>query len=228
LSNLLKFILPTAESMTISETRSTKQDILDFLLKHGQAKAVQLAESLQISPQAVRRHLKDLEAEGLIKHQAQQEGKGRPNFFYGLSRAGRDRFPNRHGDFAVSFLDTLVETAGEEQVKVILQRQWQKKAAEYRDRLGEGSLADRLAKLVSLRQAEGYMAEVKPTDEEGHVAFLLMEHHCAIAEVAESFPVVCGNELEMFEAILPDCKVERTQWINEGEHQCGYLIQGLT
>ncbi len=211
--------------MAISETRSTKQDILDFLLKHGQAKAVQLAESLQISPQAIRRHLKDLEAEGLIQHQAHQEGKGRPNFFYGLSRAGRDRLPNRHGDFAVSFLDALVETAGEEQVKVILQKQWQKKAAEYRDRLGDGNLAQRLSKLVSLRQAEGYMAEVQPVAEQSQEGFLLMEHHCAIAEVAESFPVVCGNELEMFEAILPDCTVERTQWINEGEHQCGYLIQ---
>ncbi|OKH16921.1 iron-sulfur cluster biosynthesis transcriptional regulator SufR [[Limnothrix rosea] IAM M-220] len=214
--------------MTISETRSTKQDILDFLLKHGQAKAVQLAESLHISPQAVRRHLKDLETEGLIKHQAYQEGKGRPNFFYGLSRAGRDRLPNRHGDFAVSFLDALVETAGEEQVKAVLQKQWQKKAAEYRDHLGDGTLAQRLARLVSLRQAEGYMAEIQPVTEDSQGEFLLMEHHCAIAEVAESFPVVCGNELEMFEAILPDCKVERTQWINEGEHRCGYLIQSQT
>ncbi|AFY36604.1 transcriptional regulator [[Leptolyngbya] sp. PCC 7376] len=211
--------------MTISETRSTKQDILNHLLKHGQVKAVQLAESLQISPQAVRRHLKDLESEGLIEHKAQRAGKGRPNFFYGLSRAGRDRFPNRHGDFAVSFLDAVVETAGEEQVEIILRRQWQKKAQEYRDRLGDGTLAQRLKKLVGLRQAEGYMAEIKPAEEHGRQGFFLMEHHCAIAEVAESFPVVCGNELEMFEAILPDCKVERTQWINEGEHQCGYVIQ---
>ena len=211
--------------MAISETRSTKQDILDFLLKHGQAKAIQLAESLEISPQAVRRHLKDLEAEGLIQHHAEQQGKGRPNYFYGLSRAGRDRLPNRHGDFAVSFLDALVETAGEEQVKVVLQKQWQKKAVAYRDRLGEGTLSERLTKLVGLRQAEGYMAEVKPAADYGNNVFLLMEHHCAIAEVAESFPAVCGNELEMFEEILPDCKIERTQWINEGEHQCGYLIQ---
>lgn len=211
--------------MAISETRSTKQDILDFLLKHGPAKATQLAKSLTISPQAVRRHLKDLESEGLIQHHSEQQGKGRPNHFYVLSKAGRDRLPNRHGDFAVSFLDALVETAGEEQVKVILQKQWQKKARDYRDRLGEGTLSERLATLVSLRQAEGYMAEVKPAEDYGKNGFLLMEHHCAIAEVAESFPVVCGNELEMFEEILPDCKVERTQWINEGEHQCGYIIQ---
>ena len=210
--------------MAISETRSTKQDILDYLLKHGQAKALQLAESLQISPQAIRRHLKDLEADGLIEHQAQQEGMGRPNYLYGLSRAGRDHFPHRYSDFAMSFLDAVVETAGQEQVEVILKKQWQKKAADYRDHLGSGSLSERLEKLVSLRQAEGYMAEVTPAETHGKEGFLLMEHHCAIAEVAESFPIVCGNELEMFEEILPDCQVERTQWINEGEHQCGYII----
>lgn len=211
--------------MTISETRSTKQDILDYLLKYGQAKAIQLAESLHISPQAVRRHLKDLESEGLIAHRAQQEGMGRPNYFYELSKAGRNKFPNRYSDFAVSFLDVMVETAGKDQVEEILRKQWQKKAADYRDRLGQGSLLDRLAQLVDLRKEEGYMAEVTPAEQHGKEGFLLMEHHCAIAEVAESFPVVCGNELEMFESILPDCTVERTQWINEGEHQCGYIIQ---
>ncbi|MGB2924216.1 MAG: iron-sulfur cluster biosynthesis transcriptional regulator SufR [Limnothrix sp.] len=211
--------------MSISETRSTKQDILDYLLKHGQGKAVQLAESLQISPQAVRRHLKDLESDGLIEHRAQQEGMGRPHYFYALSRKGRNQFPNHYSGFAVSFLDAMVETAGKDQVEEILRKQWQKKAVDYRDRLGQGSLLERLAQLVNLRKEEGYMAEVTPAEQHGKEGFLLMEHHCAIAEVAESFPVVCGNELEMFEAILPDCTVERTQWINEGEHQCGYIIQ---
>ena len=55
--------------------------------------------------------------------------------------------------------------------------------------------------------------------------FLFLEHNCAISNVAESFPSVCGHELEMFAAVLPDCTVERTQWIINGEHRCGYLVQ---
>ncbi|MGB5772809.1 MAG: iron-sulfur cluster biosynthesis transcriptional regulator SufR, partial [Crocosphaera sp.] len=55
--------------------------------------------------------------------------------------------------------------------------------------------------------------------------YILAEHHCAISEVAESYPTVCGHELEMFAAILPDCTIERTHWINQGEHNCGYLIK---
>jgi DeoR family suf operon transcriptional repressor len=212
--------------MTTTPQTSTKQDILQHLLKQDRATAQELAEALEISPQATRRHLKDLEAENLIEHESLQMGMGRPQHCYKLSRKGRDRFPHRYSEFTVSFLDTLVETVGEEQVGEVLRKQWERKAQVYRDRLGNGSLRDRVAKLVKLRQDEGYMAEVHPVESDTHnEQFLFTEHNCAISEVAESFPTVCGHELEMFAAILPDCTVERTNWLNNGEHRCGYLIR---
>lgn len=212
--------------MGTTQQHSTKQDILQYLLEQGQATAQDLAESLDISPQAVRRHLKDLETEELIEYQTVQAGMGRPQHVYRLSRKGRDRFPHSHGKFAVSLLDTLAETMGYDQVNSILRKQWERKAMEYRLRLGTGSLGDRVANLVDLRKSEGYMAEWYPVDTEG-ARFILTEHNCAIADVAESFPSVCGHELEMFAAVLPDCTVERTHWMNNGEHRCGYLITPL-
>ncbi len=224
-----KCALPSiALHMTTTQHTSTKQDILQFLLKHGQATAQTLADALDISPQAVRRHLKDLEADALIVHQSVQEGTGRPTHVYELSQTGRAQFPANYDRFALSLLDTLAETVGEEGVGSILRKQWQRKALEYRQQLGKGSLRDRVERLASLRRAEGYMAEWYPveTSKPGATAqFMLTEHHCAIFSVAESFPSVCGHELEMFAAALPDCVVERTHWINEGEHRCGYLIQ---
>jgi len=208
--------------MTTLEQSSTKQSILECLLKRGQATAQQLAGALEISPQATRRHLKELDSDGLVQYRTVQTGTGRPQHVYYLSREGRDRFPDRHGEFAVSFLDALAETAGTEQVAAVLQKQWERKAAEYRKRIGEGSMRDRVERLVTLRREEGYMAEWHPVEAGG---FLLAEFNCAIADVAESYPMVCGHELEMFGAILPDCEVERTQWLNNGEHRCGYLIR---
>jgi DeoR family suf operon transcriptional repressor len=215
--------------MTAAQQPSTKQDILHHLLKQGHATAQELAEQLDISPQATRKHLKDLEEEGLIEHQAIQAGMGRPNHIYKLSRKGRDQLPDRYDDFAVSLLDTLAETVGKEQVSKILQKQWQRKALEYRDRVGTGSLQERVAKLVELRQAEGYMAEWHNVDPEASTdvapRFVITEYHCAISHIAESFPSVCGHELEMFSIALQGCKVERTHWLVNGEHRCGYLIQ---
>ncbi|UKO99271.1 iron-sulfur cluster biosynthesis transcriptional regulator SufR [Nostoc sp. UHCC 0870] len=219
--------------MATTQQSSTKQEILEYLLKHSQATAFDLAEMLDVSPQAIRRHLKDLEAEELIVYSTTvQAGMGRPQHIYQLSRQGRDRLhksaSDRHGDFAVSLLDTLAETMGHEQFKSILQKQWERKAQEYCDRVGNGSLQERVANLVELRKAEGFMAEYHPVDSPDSIEeerFIFIEHNCAISNVAESFPSVCGHELEMFAAILPDCTVERTHWLINGEHRCGYLVQ---
>jgi DeoR family suf operon transcriptional repressor len=217
--------------MVTSQQHSTKQDILQRLLRQGEATALELAESLEISPQAIRRHLKDLEGEGLIEYQSAQIGMGRPQHIYKLTDRGRDRFPHRYDEFAISVLDTLAETVGPDGVKAVLHKQWQRKALQYAEFLGNGPLADRLTNLVKLRQAEGYMAEWYPVtsdladgERDGGDRYIFMEHNCAISNVAESFPSVCGHELDMFAAVLSDCTVERTHWIVNGEHRCGYLI----
>jgi DeoR family suf operon transcriptional repressor len=213
--------------MTTTQPTSTKQDILQLLMKRDRATAAELATALEITPQAIRRHLKDLEAEGLIQYQSSQLGMGRPQHIYQLSSQGKAQFPKGYGEFAVSFLDTLAETVGKEQVSSILRKQWERKAEEYRDRLGQGSLADRVKNLVVLRQAEGYMAEWYAVEGSSN-SFILAEHNCAISEVAESFPSVCGHELEMFSVLLPDCQIERTHWLIDGEHRCGYLITNVS
>ncbi len=226
--------------MATTQQSSTKQDILEYLHKQSQATAFELSETLKISPQAIRRHLKDLEAEKLILYSSSvQEKMGRPSHVYQLSREGRDRLQrgDSYGEFAVSLLDTLAETVGRDQVSSILRKQWERKALLYRDRVGKGSLTERVANLVELRKAEGFMAECHPVESNESPGenpvdmlcdrFILMEHNCAISNVAESFPSICGHELEMFAAVLPDCTVERTHWIINGEHRCGYLVQAV-
>ncbi|MBR8831843.1 MAG: hypothetical protein N5P05_002174 [Chroococcopsis gigantea SAG 12.99] len=212
--------------MTTTQPTSTKQDILEYLLRNGQATAGDLAENFGISPQATRRHLKDLELDGLIEYASVQNGMGRPQHIYKLSRLGRSRFPHRYDDFALSFLDTLVETVGEQQFGEILKKQWERKGLEYHHRIGAGTLKERVTRLMEIRLEEGYMAELHTVEEgEGVEKYILAEHNCAISEVAESYPSVCGHELEMFALVLPDCKIDRTHWLNHGEHRCGYLIQ---
>jgi len=213
--------------MTTTQQHSTKQDILNYLLKQRQATVQELSEHLQVTPQGIRRHLKDLETDGLILHQVLHAGMGRPTYVYRLSRAGREQFPDRYDDFAVALLDTLAETVGPDQMGSILRKQWERKAEDYRQQLGEAQLQQRVEQLVALRRAEGYMAEyhVIHPRENGKEQYIMTEYNCAISQIAESFPSVCGHELEMFAAALPDCTVERTHWLVHGEHRCGYLIQ---
>ncbi|OIP71764.1 MAG: iron-sulfur cluster biosynthesis transcriptional regulator SufR [Oscillatoriales cyanobacterium CG2_30_44_21] len=210
--------------------QDTKQDILQHLLKCGEVTAQDLAEKLDISPQAIRKHLKDLETEGLIYHTSEQVGMGRPQFIYALTTAGRDRFPDSYNQFAVNFLDTLIDTLGKEQVSEVLHKQWQRKAQDYKSQLGNGALTQKLEqkleKLAEIRRAEGYVTEWFAVEDshQTNPSFVFTEYNCAIAHVAESFPSVCGHELEMFASVL-DCPVERTHWMVDGEHRCGYLVK---
>jgi DeoR family transcriptional regulator, suf operon transcriptional repressor len=217
--------------MTTTQQLSTKEDILHYLLKQGQATAQELAEVLSVSPQAIRRHLKDLETETLILYQSVQGGMGRPQHVYTLSREGRSRFPNSYDKLAVSLLQTMQETLTPDQFGAVLHNHWHRKAIDYRQAIGEGPLPDRLTNFVTLRQNEGFMSEwqvLETTPDRPVVApptYLLADYHCAITEVAEAFPRVCGHELDLFVTVFADCHVERTHWLIKGETHCGYLIQ---
>jgi DeoR family transcriptional regulator, suf operon transcriptional repressor len=211
--------------MTQTQQPSTKQDILRMLLKQGEVSASDLAQQLQVSAQGIRRHLKDLEAEALIQHRVVHGGAGRPNHLYGLSEKGRSQLPDKSDQFAISLLDSLAGQVSAEQMDLILRLQWERKAIEYRDRIGKGSLRERVQALVTLRLEEGYMAESHEVAESSS-KYVLTEYNCAISHIAQTFPNVCGHELEMFTIALSDCQVERTHWLVDGEHRCGYLIQG--
>jgi DeoR family transcriptional regulator, suf operon transcriptional repressor len=124
-------------------------------------------------------------------------------------------------------LRTIAETMPE-QLGPILRTQWRKKLEEYQPHLVQGSLGDRLAMLVALRRGEGFMSECHPVeaDETGATrSFFVTDYHCAIADIAEAFPRVCGHELDLYVELFPDCSVERTHWMIRGESHCGYQIK---
>lgn len=204
---------------------STKDEILHYLLKHNRAHAQELADNLGISPQAVRRHLKDLEALGLVSHQVSGVGAmGRPQYFYSLSPKGRGQFPQGYREFSVKLLQSLTKAVGQEPVQELLRQQWQEKANYYRSLLAHLPLPDRLEELARLRRSEGYITEWFAHKDHGYV---YTEYNCVIADVAASFPNVCSQELSMFKTIFAEFKVDRIHWMLKGEHLCGYGIQEL-
>jgi DeoR family transcriptional regulator, suf operon transcriptional repressor len=221
----------SSSPVSVQAIATTKQEILDILLKQGRANALSLSQALQISPQAIRRHLKDLEADGLVVGaegiKEIEKELGRPQHFYQLSPQGRDLLPKSYDRFALDLLSSLLTNLDQDQAAQILGEQWQNKGIQYRHQLGEDSLPTRLTNLANLRRMEGYVTEwQKVTESENQKAgFIFTEYNCAIAQIAASHPNVCSHELEMFSIALPDCEVERTHWMIEGEHRCGYLIK---
>ena len=216
---------------------ATRDAVLVVLMRQGEATAAELSHQLGVSVQVMRRHLRSLEEDGLVQASASHEGPGRPSNRWCLTNAGHDRFPDGSEAFAIGLLQAMRHSMAPEQLQGLMRQQAIAKAEDYRHRLGPGPLRERLERLVELRRYEGYVAECRPDD--GSLAlerpalpsasaeaeaWLLSEFHCSVMRIAEEFPLVCDQELQLMRHTFPDCQVDRVHWRLEEGHSCGFRI----
>jgi predicted ArsR family transcriptional regulator len=80
-------------------------------------------------------------------------------------------------------------------------------------------LEDRLRELARLQDELGYLAEARTDGGE----LRLIEHNCAVLDVAQASPVACQAELELFEELL-GAEVRRERHIASGDRCCEYRV----
>ena len=209
--------------MSASTQAPTREAALTLMLRQGETTAAVLAEELGVSVQVMRRHLRSLEEEGLVEASAASEGPGRPSNRWRLTQAGRGHLPDGSDDFALGLLSSMAASLPADMIDGLLERQAAEKATDYRSRIGAGTLQQRLERLVELRRGEGYEAEFRP-DPDGQ-GWVMSEFHCSVMKIAEQFPCVCDQELQLIRHTFPDCQVERVHWLLEGGHACGFRLQ---
>jgi DeoR family suf operon transcriptional repressor len=176
-----------------------------------------------MSVQVVRRHLRGLEDDGLVEASPAAEGPGRPCNHWRLTAKGQGQFPDGSDHFAMGLLQSLAGNLPPETLQVLLEQQAIQQADDYRIRIGAGSLHQRLEQLVELRRQEGYLAECSQ-DAEIPQAWVISEFHCSVMRIAEQFPCVCDQELQLIRHTFPDCQVDRVQWRLEKGHSCGFRL----
>ncbi|MFM7452931.1 MAG: iron-sulfur cluster biosynthesis transcriptional regulator SufR [Cyanobium sp.] len=201
---------------------STRESALALLLRLGETTAAQLAELLGVSVQIMRRHLRGLEEEGLVVSSPAPQGPGRPTNRWHLTADGRSQFPDGGQQFALGLLESMADTLSPGTVQQLMAQQALQKAQTYRLQIGTGSLQNRLEQLVDLRRREGYVAEC--TQDPDGKAWLFSEFHCSVMRIAERFPCVCDQELQLIRSTFPDCQVERVHWRLEQGHSCGFRL----
>ena len=201
---------------------SAKRRLVDAL-KRRALTGPELADRFGLTTEAVRLHLNDLAANGLVQSSPRPAaGAGRPPVEWSLTDLAIDLFPDRHADLTVSLIDSIRTTVGEDGLEAIVAARTADQIADYRARLD--GLDDRLVGLAELRSDEGYLAEVVvPDDGRGR---LLIEHHCPICDAARSCQGLCRSELELFQAALgPEVIVTREQHLLSGDERCVYRIE---
>src|SRR5256712_12515372 len=92
--------------------KGLRAEILLLLKRAQPLTAKDLAHQLSVSPNAIRHHLKELEAEQLIAYGREQRGVGAPTYAYRLSAEGEALFPRQYERALTDVLERLAEKAG--------------------------------------------------------------------------------------------------------------------
>lgn len=209
-----------------SDLVPSRQMILRLLKQEGPRDAEALASHLGISAMAVRQHLYALHTQKLVTYQEQPRPIGRPAKMWSLTSAAAPFFPDAHAALTVNLLNAAEQTFGEEGVKRVVLQCARQQLETYKSRIpARASLQNRLETLISIRNEEGYMAEVH-RQQDG--SFLLIENHCAISAAANVCPKLCDAELEVFRVILGEgVVIERTEHMMMGARRCAYRIRAI-
>lgn len=194
------------------------------LKMHGALSSAALGNLLGTTGEAARQQLVRLADEGLVVSMSRSGGVGRPVQSWSLSAAAQGRFPDTHAALTVQLLDIVRTTLGEAALdSIIASREAETRAAYDATIPPQSSLREKVAALVDLRSAEGYMAA---WNEQPDGSLLLVENHCPICAAATACQGFCRAELDVFRAVLgPDVSVTRTEHIVLGGRRCSYAIR---
>jgi len=214
----------TAGAVThLGSERGTRARIARLILENGPVTAAGLSTRLGLTPAAVRRHLDNLLAGGLIEartaRRAASRGRGRPAKLFAITDAGRSAFEHAYDDLATSALRFLAEAAGPEAVAEFARRQVAELERRYRPVM-ESAGEDKVAALAEALSADGYAASATsaPALAAGG-GEQLCQHHCPVAHVAAEFPQLCEAETEAFARLL-GTPVQRLATIAHGDGIC--------
>jgi len=214
--------VPAQAGIQAGSERGTRAQIARLILENGPVTAAGLSARLGLTAAAVRRHLDNLLADGMIEVRVARSygtrGRGRPARLFAITDAGRSAFEHTYDDLATSALRFIAETAGPGAVIQFARRQVAELESRYRQAVQAAPVTGRVQALAEALSADGYAASASgaPASAGGEQ---LCQHHCPVAHVAAEYPQLCEAETEAFGRLL-GTPVQRLATIAHGDGVC--------
>jgi DeoR family suf operon transcriptional repressor len=205
-----------------AQLTSRVNELVTALKQAGESTAEELAEGLGVTVSAVRQQLDGLAAEGLVAWRAEARGRGRPTHLYRLTRAAEPLFPKTYGGLTNELLG-YVGDADPSLVDDIFDRRRQRRLEGAQVRLAAvgDDFAARTAELARILDEDGYLARFEALDDG---TFRIVEHNCAVLDVAERYGQACSSEIAFLRQALPDARIRRVSHMIAGAHSCAYEV----
>ena len=200
--------------------KSTRDRILQTLLRKPRTTINELAIAVGINPISVRHHLTNLQVEGLVGTEEERHGVGRPRLVYLLTEAGTERFPTRYLRLTSRLLDQLKSTMPEPMVRRLFSQMANDMAADYSDQMKGLSMEERLDLARILLAEEGFNVEWEKTGNQ----YQIHEITCPYLRIGQSHPEVCTVDQTLISRMLA-VPAEKVQCILSGDAHCTYVVQ---
>jgi predicted ArsR family transcriptional regulator len=219
------------------ETAGTRGQVARLILELGPCTAATIGGRLGLTPAAIRRHLDNLIADGMIETRTARtygnRGRGRPAKVFVITDAGRSAFEHAYDDMATSALRFLERTYGPQAVAEFARQQVAETERRYAPVVAQaGDLRTRVQALAAALSGDGYAAAAGPAPVPANTAAgitkaanivgngeQICQHHCPVAHVAAEFPQLCEAETEAFGRLL-GTPVRRLATIAHGDGIC--------
>lgn len=217
-------------SASPEEQHGTRNKVARSILDNGPSTAAELAQRLELTQAAVRRHLDALESEGVVESRAKRvygsRGRGRPAKVFALTDGGRDAFDQAYDQLAADAMRWIAQTAGggelgDAAVAAFARARIAAEAERYRRALEGVPAEERTTALAEALTEDGYAATARSAP--GSLGEQLCQHHCPVAHAAEQFPQLCEAETEVFSRLL-GTHVQRLATIAHGDGVCTTFI----
>ena len=200
--------------------KSTRDRILQTLLKNPGATINDLAEAVGINPISVRHHLTNLQVEGLVNAEEERHGVGRPRLIYSLTEHGMEKFPTRYLRLTSRLLDQLKSTLPQPMVSKLFSEMAVSLAEVYAEQMQGLSMEERLELISNLLAEEGFTVEWEKTENE----YKIHEITCPYLQIGQSHPEVCTVDQTLISKMLA-VPAEKVQCILDGSAHCTYVVQ---
>lgn len=200
----------------------TQADILEWLKRHGRGVIPEIAESLALSVETIRSHLRSLRSSGLVQRLgSRSSGPGRPEIVYALTSEAEVLFPRGEVAMLRDLAAFLRDRGHDALMSEFFDEQIEARRANVRERISGADPVDRLDAMVGVLNGEGFMAETS-TDPEGRRTLRLC--HCPYRTVVDATSAPCRSELRFMRDVLGE-RLVRTSYIPDGDPACSYRIE---
>jgi len=201
----------------------SRRAILLALKREGPSTIAYLAAELQLTGEAVRQQLLQLQREGWIEAKIardQERGRtGRPATRYNLTEAGDHLFPKNYDLLNVAMLDAVVDELGPDAATRVLKRVADERVNAAEAQVRGRSLAERVEALKSLYfESDPYM-QVEPAPD----GFYLVERNCPFYNTAMRRPVLCNVSVNALTRLL-GVRVDRDERFQHGDGRCVFHV----